>query len=130
MTQELYPGNFKPTPTHHFMRLLHDKGLLTRVYTQNIDSLEALAGIPADKVIAAHGNFDSARCISCKSEAHLHAVKASVMDGKVCLHLHPMQYSCVLLCTASHSLASLICFRIWMYKPDVVAQLVGAWPLP
>ena len=81
--QELYPGNFKPTLTHHFMRLLHDKGLLTRVYTQNLDSLEAQAGIPADKVIAAHGNFDTARCIACRSEAPLESVKASVMDGQV-----------------------------------------------
>ena len=33
-TQELYPGTYAPTPTHYFMRLLHDKGLLLRVFTQ------------------------------------------------------------------------------------------------
>ena len=33
-TQELFPGNYLPTPTHHFMRLLHDKGLLLRCFTQ------------------------------------------------------------------------------------------------
>lgn len=59
LSQELFPGNYDPTPTHYFMRLLHEKGLLTRVYTQNIDSLETLAGIPKNKVVAAHGNFDS-----------------------------------------------------------------------
>ena len=32
--QELFPGNFKPTPTHHFMNLLHQKGLLLRCFTQ------------------------------------------------------------------------------------------------
>jgi NAD-dependent SIR2 family protein deacetylase len=33
-------GNYQPTPTHHFIKLLHDKGLLLRCFTQNIDSLE------------------------------------------------------------------------------------------
>ena len=32
--QELFPGTYLPTPTHYFMRLLHDKGLLLRCYTQ------------------------------------------------------------------------------------------------
>ena len=31
------------------------EGLLARCFTQNIDSLEAAAGIPADKIVAAHG---------------------------------------------------------------------------
>lgn len=29
--QELFPGNFAPTPAHVFMKLLLDKGLLLRV---------------------------------------------------------------------------------------------------
>jgi NAD-dependent SIR2 family protein deacetylase len=33
-------GNYQPTPTHHFIKLLHDKGLLLRCFSQNIDSLE------------------------------------------------------------------------------------------
>ena len=60
MAQELFPGNFHPTPTHFFIRLLHQKGLLRRCFSQNIDSLETLAGLPRDAVVAAHGNFDSA----------------------------------------------------------------------
>ena len=40
--KELFPGQFKPTPGHNFIRLLHDKGLLLRCFTQNIDSLETL----------------------------------------------------------------------------------------
>ena len=53
----------RPTTAHCFMRLLHEKGLLLRLYSQNIDSLEALAGIPPEKVVATHGNFDGAHCI-------------------------------------------------------------------
>ena len=62
--QELFPGQYKPTPTHNFIRLLNDHGLLLRCFTQNIDSLETEAGLPKDKVVAAHGNFDAATCIS------------------------------------------------------------------
>ncbi|RXN01946.1 NAD-dependent protein deacetylase sirtuin-3, mitochondrial [Acipenser ruthenus] len=40
LAKELYPGNYKPNYTHYFIRLLHDKGLLHRIYTQNIDGLE------------------------------------------------------------------------------------------
>ena len=53
--QELFPGNYKPTPAHYFMTLLHKKGLLLRCFTQNIDSLEREAKLPADKIVAAHG---------------------------------------------------------------------------
>ena len=48
---------------HYFIRLLHDKGMLLRCFTQNIDSLEAAAGLPRQKIVAAHGNFDGAHCI-------------------------------------------------------------------
>lgn len=38
----------KPTPVHHFIRTLDDQGRLQRVYTQNIDSLEAQCGMNCD----------------------------------------------------------------------------------
>jgi len=63
LAKELYPGQYPPTPTHHFVRLLHKKGLLLRCFTQNIDSLERASGVPAEKIVAAHGNFDTARCL-------------------------------------------------------------------
>ena len=40
LAQSLYPGNYQPNYVHHFVKLLHDKGLLLRMYTQNIDGLE------------------------------------------------------------------------------------------
>ena len=61
LAKELWPDNFEPTPTHRFIALLHSKGLLKRCFTQNIDSLEASAGIPKDMIVAAHGNFDGCR---------------------------------------------------------------------
>ncbi len=41
LAQELYPsGHYRPNVVHYFVRLLHEKGLLLRMYTQNIDGLE------------------------------------------------------------------------------------------
>jgi hypothetical protein len=59
--QELFPGGYCPTPAHFFLKLLHDKGLLLSAFTQNIDGLEQLAGLPGDKVVPAHGSFDGER---------------------------------------------------------------------
>ena len=39
-------GTLTPTTTHKFFSLLHQKGILRRIYTQNIDALEYLAGVP------------------------------------------------------------------------------------
>ena len=50
LCQELWPGRYAPTPTHHFISLLHDKGVLLRCFTQNIDSLETAAGLPPQTV--------------------------------------------------------------------------------
>lgn len=40
LAKKLYPGHYRPNVIHYFLRLLHDKGLLLRLYTQNIDGLE------------------------------------------------------------------------------------------
>lgn len=40
LAKELYPGNYRPNLTHFFVHLLHQKGQLLRMYTQNIDGLE------------------------------------------------------------------------------------------
>jgi NAD-dependent histone deacetylase SIR2 len=66
LAQELYPGRYRPTVTHSFIKLLHDKGLLLQLLTQNIDCLEREAGVPGDKIVEAHGSFASQSCIECK----------------------------------------------------------------
>ncbi|XP_023270279.1 NAD-dependent protein deacetylase sirtuin-3, mitochondrial-like, partial [Seriola lalandi dorsalis] len=65
LAKELYPGNYQPNLTHHFVRLLHKKGQLLRMYTQNIDGLERLAGIPPEMLVEAHGTFATATCTVC-----------------------------------------------------------------
>lgn len=67
LAQELYPGKFRPTITHSFINLLHKKGYLLKLFTQNIDCLEREAGVPDDKIVEAHGSFARQSCIECKT---------------------------------------------------------------
>lgn len=66
LARELYPGRYRPTIAHSFVKLLSDKGMLLKHFTQNIDCLERQAGVPAEKIIEAHGSFATQRCIDCK----------------------------------------------------------------
>lgn len=45
LAEELFPGKFAPTKFHYLVRILQEKNLLQRVYTQNIDILDRLAGV-------------------------------------------------------------------------------------
>ncbi|KAF1944537.1 SIR2-domain-containing protein [Clathrospora elynae] len=63
---DIIPDLEKWTPTHEFIRLLQDKGKLLTNYTQNIDNVEAHAGIRNDKLIQCHGSWATATCRKCK----------------------------------------------------------------
>lgn len=71
LARALWPGRYVPTRTHHFLRLLADKGLLTRVYSQNIDMLERRAGVPAALLVEAHGSFATSTCTRCRARYDL-----------------------------------------------------------
>lgn len=86
LARDMWPGgHLQPTICHHFIRLLHEKGVLLRCFTQNIDSLELQAGLPAEKLVQAHGNFHSAHIIDTDPEVVVDAseLKAAI-DGNTC----------------------------------------------
>ncbi|XP_065491759.1 NAD-dependent protein deacetylase sirtuin-3, mitochondrial isoform X3 [Caloenas nicobarica] len=83
LAKELYPGNYRPNYAHYFLRLLHDKGLLLRLYTQNIDGLERAAGIPPDRLVEAHGTFATATCTVCRRNFPGEDFRGDVMADKV-----------------------------------------------
>ena len=83
LARELYPSLFTPSPTHHFITLLHRHGLLLRAYTQNIDGLEYLAELPADRLVQAHGGFHSSHCIDCDATVSAEENKADIMAGRL-----------------------------------------------
>ncbi|CAJ1937710.1 unnamed protein product [Cylindrotheca closterium] len=80
LAKELWPGlTHSPTLTHSFLKMLSDKGLLLRLYSQNIDGLEYLAGIPDEKLVECHGHFRSASCIECGTTADPESVKNTII---------------------------------------------------
>ncbi|KAJ3430628.1 nad-dependent protein deacetylase sirtuin-2 [Anaeramoeba flamelloides] len=83
LAKELYPGNFEPTPVHHFFRLLQDNNVLKRVYTQNIDTLERRAGVLPHKLVESHGSFANATCVNCSEEYDCEDIKKDVMKSKI-----------------------------------------------
>lgn len=83
LARELWPGmcGHRPTLAHHFIALLHRKGLLLRCFTQNIDGLERLAGVPSERLVAVHGSFDSATCLETRSRVPPEEVCDAVFTG-------------------------------------------------
>lgn len=83
LAKELYPGTFKPTPSHYFVKMLQDKNLLLRHYTQNIDTLERIADIDHEKLVEAHGTFYSNHCIDCSKEFSMEWAKKEIFADNV-----------------------------------------------
>ncbi|KAG0667254.1 Sir2 histone deacetylase Hst2 [Rhodotorula mucilaginosa] len=83
LAKELYPGNFKPTTSHYFFRLLQDKGILHGLWSQNIDTLERLAGVEEERLVEAHGSFATAKCVRCGNKYDKDDIKPQIMRGEV-----------------------------------------------
>lgn len=82
LCKEIWPGKYEPTPAHYFIRLLHEKGMLLRCYSQNIDSLEGCAGLPPDRLVAMHGNFEEAHVIDKRPEVKVDPAELKeALDG-------------------------------------------------
>ena len=79
----MYPGTIKPSPSHYFISLLEQKKKLLRVYTQNIDGLEHVAGISPRKIVYAHGSMNWAQCTTCKQKLDSKIIQTDVMEGRV-----------------------------------------------
>jgi len=83
LAHELYPGKYRPTISHSFVRLLSDKGLLLKLFTQNIDCLDREAGVPESKIVEAHGSFAHHHCIECKSTYPEDLMKQAIAKAEV-----------------------------------------------
>src|SRR5690606_33128438 len=62
---------------------LAKRGLLLKLFTQNIDCLERAAGVPPELIVEAHGSFATQRCIECKTAYPDDLMKEHVEKGSV-----------------------------------------------
>jgi NAD-dependent deacetylase sirtuin 2 len=90
LAKDLWPGTYLPTPCHYFIRLLHENGKLLRCYSQNIDGLELQAGLPPEKLVAAHGSFDGAHVIDTSPRVTVPSEELRVAIGSGPLGLHDL----------------------------------------
>jgi len=79
----MLPGKFKPTNAHLFIRILQEKGILLRNYTQNIDNLERQSGISENLLIEAHGTLSLIKCTNCQSKHSIEMFRDDIMDSKI-----------------------------------------------
>lgn len=100
--KEIYPGQFAPSISHKFIRLMEEKNKLLRNYTQNIDTLEQAAGI--QRVITCHGSFATATCTQCKHKVDASFIKNDIFEQRI--------PKCPLCLTSSEDTA--------VIKPDIV----------
>ncbi|XP_065156391.1 NAD-dependent protein deacetylase sirtuin-1-like isoform X2 [Atheta coriaria] len=79
--RDIYPGKFKPSPCHRFIKLLEKHKKLLRNYTQNIDTLEKVAEI--ERVIECHGSFATATCTKCGYKVTADAIRDIVLSQNI-----------------------------------------------
>lgn len=79
--KDIYPGKFQPSPCHRFIKLLEKHNKLLRNYTQNIDTLENLAGI--ERVVECHGSFATASCTRCTYKVNADAIRESISEQRI-----------------------------------------------
>eukprot|EP00930_Biecheleria_cincta_P096670 TRINITY_DN88491_c0_g1_i1.p1 TRINITY_DN88491_c0_g1~~TRINITY_DN88491_c0_g1_i1.p1 ORF type:complete len:422 (+),score=69.85 TRINITY_DN88491_c0_g1_i1:59-1324(+) len=60
-----YQQQWKATLSHWFMKFLEEEGLLTRIYTQNIDGLDYQTGLSPELVCNVHGSLGQVHCEYC-----------------------------------------------------------------
>lgn len=73
----------KPIAAHRFMKAAADQKRLHMVYTQNIDGLENDVGIPAEKLVQAHGHMRSAHCCACNTDYDVETFFSAASEGAV-----------------------------------------------
>ncbi|CRL06221.1 CLUMA_CG018942, isoform A [Clunio marinus] len=89
--REIFPGQFKPSPSHRFIKKMEERGVLLRNYTQNIDTLERytqnidtlerVAGI--SRLIECHGSFATASCTRCKFKINGDAIREDILQQRI-----------------------------------------------
>lgn len=81
----------RPSDSHKLLALLEQKKMLLRVYSQNIDGLEQVAGVSPKKMVYAHGSLQWATCCRCKHKVTAKEIEPSILERSVPLCQEPIQ---------------------------------------
>ncbi|KAH8809910.1 SIR2-domain-containing protein [Hyaloscypha bicolor E] len=83
VARDILPSTDRFTPTHAFIHLLQQKGKLLTNYSQNIDNIEAIAGILPEKLIQCHGSFATASCVECQYQVNGELIFPDIKAGRI-----------------------------------------------
>ncbi|KAE8440895.1 hypothetical protein EG329_006341 [Mollisiaceae sp. DMI_Dod_QoI] len=83
VARDILPSTDRFTPTHAFIALLQSKGKLLTNYSQNIDNIEAAAGILPEKLIQCHGSFATASCVECRYQVPGEHIFNDIKAGRI-----------------------------------------------
>lgn len=83
VARDILPNTERFSPTHAFIALLQNKGKLLTNYSQNIDNLEAKAGITPDRLVQCHGSFATATCVKCGFKVVGDSLFPEIKAGKI-----------------------------------------------
>lgn len=72
-----------PSDSHKLLALLEQKRMLLRVYSQNIDGLEEVAGVSPKKMVYAHGSLQWATCSKCKNKVAAKDIEPAILKRTV-----------------------------------------------
>ena len=104
-------GEFpKPTTFHYLIALLERHNLLRRCFTQNVDGLEASAGVSAERLCYCHGVLTPCHCIDCKAEVSFPYCISAIKSN---MERNPTNYKKAVVPTCPHCQGNHV-------KPDVV----------
>ncbi|CAK7214194.1 NAD-dependent histone deacetylase sir2 [Sporothrix curviconia] len=83
VARDILPSTDRYTPTHAFIAMLQQKGKLLTNYSQNIDNLEAKAGIKPSKLVQCHGSFATASCVTCGYKVEGESIYPTIKAGQI-----------------------------------------------
>ncbi|CAK7198546.1 NAD-dependent histone deacetylase sir2 [Sporothrix eucalyptigena] len=83
VARDILPSTDRFTPTHAFIAMLQQRGKLLTNYSQNIDNLEAKAGIKPSKLVQCHGSFATASCVTCGYRVEGESIYPTIKAGQI-----------------------------------------------
>ncbi|TGJ79091.1 hypothetical protein E0Z10_g9672 [Xylaria hypoxylon] len=83
VAKDILPATKKFSPTHAFIAMLQNQGKLLTNYSQNIDNIEANAGILPEKLVQCHGSFATASCQRCGHKVRGDTIYDDIKAGRI-----------------------------------------------